>query len=96
MWRRSILVAVALSAGISAGEARQSTLCLSCDQAAALVRAQGAIVLSTGRHTYDRFVSRRSGCLLGEYADRGWAPTQSGRCLVGYVCRPGHPRFDDE
>lgn len=95
MLKHLLLSALAITLSISAGEARQSTLNMSCAQAAALVQQQGAIVLSTGRHTFDRFVARRSYCLIGEHAARGWAPTHNGRCLIGYVCRPGDRLFDD-
>jgi hypothetical protein len=71
---------------------------MTCAQAAAAVAAQGAIVMSTGQHTYDRFVSSAGYCALGEYADLGWAPTlDSPRCTIGYVCRyrPAPWEFDD-
>ncbi|MDQ3557581.1 MAG: hypothetical protein M3453_00020, partial [Pseudomonadota bacterium] len=47
-----------------------------------------AIVLSTGRHTYDRFVSGAGFCPLDDYAERAFAPTTDDRsCRLGYVCR---------
>ena len=77
-----------LAATISAGEARQLTLNMSCGEAAATVASHGAIVLSTGRHTYERFVSRPGYCEVGMWADRAWAPTADSRsCPLGYVCR---------
>lgn len=77
-----------LAATASAADARQSTLNLSCNQAATVVASAGAIVLSTGRHTYERFVSRPGYCEIGMWADRAWAPTRDTRsCQLGYVCR---------
>ena len=81
------LVAASLLAATSLAQARESTLNMSCRQATALVASRGAVVLSTGRHTYDRFVARPGFCLFGEYADRAWAPTRDGRCVVGYTCK---------
>lgn len=95
--RRVLLCAgLAVLAAMSATQARQSTLEMSCPQAAALVAAHGAVVLSTGRHTYDRFVTSRRYCAPNEYADRAWAPTRDGRCRLGFICRPGPPLFFDD
>ncbi len=76
---------IVLSASLA--EARSSTLGMSCNQAIALVASRGAIVLSTGRNTYDRFVAGDRFCLPGEYAYRAWAPTRDGNCPVGYTCK---------
>src|SRR5688572_7911596 len=91
MWREIPLIIAVLLAGLSLAQARPSTLSMSCAQASALVASRGAILLSTGRHTYDRFVAGRRFCSLGEYADPAWAPTASGQCRLGYICRPGKP-----
>lgn len=88
---RIFSLAVLLLAATSLAEARQSTLNMRCRQAAALVYSQGAVVLSTGRHTYDRFVAAPNFCMVGEYADHAYAPTRDGRCRLGYVCKPGRP-----
>ena len=83
-------------AGTSVSEARPSTLGMTCGQAASLVASNGAVVLSTGTHTYDRFVSSPGYCMLGEYAAAGYAPTaDSPRCVIGYVCKL-RPRFFDD
>ena len=91
MPRRLSFIAALLLASLSAAEARQSTLSMSCGQAVAVVRSQGAVVLSTGRHTYDRFVASARFCMPNEYADTAWAPTRDGRCQLGYVCKAGPP-----
>ena len=75
---------------------RPSTLAMTCDQAARLVASQGAIVLSTGRHTFDRFVASPGYCMLGEYAYDAWAPTRNTpQCRLGYTCEKGPPLFED-
>ena len=61
---------------------------MSCAQAAATVAKAGAIVLTTGPGTYERFVATSAQCLQGELTERALAPTtDSPSCAVGYVCR---------
>lgn len=75
---------------------RPSTLSMSCGEAAGLVASRGAVVLSTGRNTYDRFVASAGFCELGEFAYRGVAPTQDAeQCRLGYVCKNQTPLFND-
>ena len=76
---------------------RPSTLGMSCAEAQAVVAQAGAIVLSTGQHTYDRFVAHRGFCLPGEFMDRDWVPTaDTPQCRLR-VCRPDWPfPFDDD
>jgi hypothetical protein len=82
---------------VSSGGARQSTFNMSCGQARALVASVGAVVLSTGRYTYERFVATPGYCLLGEWAYWGYAPTtDSPQCLLGYVCKPEEPLWHDD
>ena len=59
----------------------------------ALVAEQGAVVLTTGDHTYDRFVAHGGFCLPGEAPLRAFAPAaDASKCPVGYLCRA--PFFD--
>ena len=96
MVRLALSVFLSLLAGASFAQ-RPSTLAMSCGQARALVASQGAVVLSTGTHTYDRYVARPGFCMLGEYAYYGYAPTQDARsCRIGFVCKPDTPLFDDD
>ena len=88
MRKLTVSVLVALLAGTSIAEARPSTLDMNCGTAAATVARAGAVVLTTGPHTYDRFVATASFCLLGETAEPAIAPTtDSPQCQVGYVCK---------
>ena len=86
---RLILSALAaILTGIPVCEARPSTTTMSCAQAAATVAKAGAIVLTTGDFTYERFVATTTFCLGGEIAERGVAPTtDSPSCSVGYICK---------
>ena len=73
---------------VSTADARPNTTTMNCGQAAATVARAGAIVLSTGDHTYDRFVATSGFCLPGEITEPGIAPTlDSPACQVGYICR---------
>ena len=89
MHKSAIIIAAAAlaAAGASPALARQSTTAMSCSQAQKLVRSSGAIVLSTGRHTYARFVANGNYCAAAEYPVWTYARTRdSRRCLVGFVC----------
>lgn len=96
MRRPAHLVLVAFLATTSIAEARPNTAAMSCGEAAATVARAGAIVLTTGEHTYDRFVAASTFCLGGETTEPGIAPTlDSERCQVGYICR-GAPRSNGD
>ena len=88
--------AAVLTSGAVQAQGRPSTLAMSCGQAQGLVRSTGAIVLSTGAHTYDRFVANGSFCTPDEETIPTWAPTRDTRqCMVGYRCEPRRNwRFD--
>jgi hypothetical protein len=90
---RRFAIALCLSAVAGTALARPSTLSMTCAQAQALVEQQGAIVLSTGTYTYDRFVYHRGYCLPGEVFDREWVPAgDTPDCRLN-VCKPDFPRF---
>jgi hypothetical protein len=73
----TLIVAIALSTGAVA-QTRPLTLGMGCGQARALVTSRGAVVLSTGQNTYDRYVSSGAFC-------------QWGLSAVGYTCVPNPP-----
>lgn len=94
------VVSLSLAAILAAAPAmaqRPSTLGMSCASAQRLVAQSGAIVLSTGRYTYDRFVSYPAYCAAGEYAYDGTAPTSDRQeCVIGYVCKAAPPLWEDD
>ncbi len=94
----ALLAMVVTGASLSDANAqrRPSTLNMTCAQAQALVRSSGAIVLSTGGHTYDRFVVSRQFCTPEEELVATWAPTRDmQQCMVGYRCEMRRSwRFD--
>jgi hypothetical protein len=93
---RFLLAVVSFLLAVSVAEARPSTLDMSCNQAQELVASRGAVVLSTGRYTFNRFVASHAYCLFGEHAERASAPTRDRRsCPLGYVCKSGSPFWMD-
>jgi hypothetical protein len=86
---KPVLLAALLALVVTSADAqtRPSTQNLTCGQAAGLVASRGAIVMNTGRTTYDRFVASRRFCLYGELLEPVWAPTRDvAQCFVGYRC----------
>jgi hypothetical protein len=90
-------IALPLAASLAIAQGRPSTTRMTCSAARNLVQSRGAIVLSTGRDTYDRFVRDRSFCEFDEALDPLWAPTTDvAQCPVGFRCRvPDYKWFDD-
>ncbi len=83
---------LALGFAMPVAEARVNTVNLSCRQAQDIVHSRGAIVMSTGRNTYDRFVADRSYCPFGDYVKRAYVPTRDRRsCDIGFICTPDSP-----
>ena len=96
MMRMVVFLALAVFATASFAQ-RPSTLGMGCSEAQSLVAASGAIVLSTGRHTYDRYVAHPGFCAFGEYAYSAYVPTSDARqCPVGYECRNDPPLWRDD
>lgn len=83
-------IAGLLVLALAAGEAiaRPDTRTMTCAQAQTMVRQYNAIVLTTGQHTFNRFVSGQGFCESGQVTARGTAPTMDNkRCPVGNLCR---------
>lgn len=104
MHRFKVLVATSCLTGAFLGtgvgeafaQGRPSTLNMSCQQARSLVASRGAIVLSTGQFTYDRFVAHRGFCNFDEDTVATWAPTRdTPQCMVGYRCERRRDFFFD-
>jgi hypothetical protein len=64
------------------------TLQMRCSQAAALVLSRGAVVLSTGPGTYDRYVNGGGFCERSETLEPAFVKTADVlQSHVGYICR---------
>jgi hypothetical protein len=87
-----VIAPIAILAGLTASDTalaqRPDTRQMYCAQAASLVQQQQSIVLTTGTHTYDRFVAYRNYCRGSQVGERAYAPTLDyPRCFIGYVCK---------
>jgi hypothetical protein len=81
----SALAAMLATASIAG--ARPNTTAMTCAEATATVAFAGAIVLSTGEFTYQRFVSGIGHCMPRQTTGPGVAPTRDNRsCQVGFIC----------
>ncbi len=97
MKRLSLLLAASTVIATGAlAQPRPLTPLMSCGQASQLVASRGAIVLGTGRYTYDRYVSSQAFCLRTEYVRPAWVPTADApQCFVGYTCTDDPPWLFD-
>jgi len=57
-------------------QARPDARTMTCEQARSLVQERGAVVMTTGRHTYQRFVAHRGFCLYSQRTGSAWTPTR--------------------
>ena len=88
---RTALAAAVLAGPVvlpSAADARPNTTRMSCQAAKALVNRRRAITLSTGRHTYDRFVTFGYRCPFGDVTRRKRVDARNTKRCYLYVCRP--------
>lgn len=84
---RRILFSVLLLAMADIAYARPDVRTMSCAQAKALVLQSGAVVMTTGRHTYDRFVAGQSYCYPPDVIQRAWVATaDTNQCQIGFTC----------
>jgi len=80
------MIASALS-GVVSAQGRPDTRRMTCEQAQEFVHHRGAVVMSTGRFTYERLVRNRSYCDYDENIWQVYAPTRDyRRCRVGNKC----------
>ena len=88
MMMRSILSFAALFAATAAlAQPRPSTVAMPCNAVRALVASQGAVVLGTGPHTYDRYVAHQGFCGLDQVTDPAYeGSADTAQCFVGYRC----------
>ena len=83
-----LTAAALISSGAALAQGRPNSTALTCAQAAGLVKAYGAVVMSTGPITYDRYVAHRGFCTPTQYTVPDWVPTRdSNACFIGYRCR---------
>lgn len=89
---RAASVAIFVLVGLGNADAQTrrppDTRKMTCEQAKALVQKQGAINLTTGEYTFDRYVSGPRYCIGPAQATRdAVVPTKDNpRCIVGQRC----------
>lgn len=89
------VAALALISLVGIAEARPDLRKMTCAQAQDMVQRRGAVVFTTGQHTYSRFVAHQGYCdpwqvLAPQYA----ATRDTPQCPVAYECR--EPLFRPE
>lgn len=83
-----LTAAMLISLTIGQASARPDTRYMTCSAAVSLVQGHGSILLSTGTHTYDKYVKNHAYCNLNESLRRAFVPTSDyRRCKVGFVCK---------
>lgn len=89
MMRKIALLSLAMvvAGTTTAAAQRPLSLDMTCGRAAALVSSRGAVVMSTGQYTYDRYVATRAFCLPLQQVEVARVPTlDDPYCRVGYTC----------
>ncbi len=82
-----LVLAGVLAGGAPVAEARPDFTRMTCAKARAMVARSGAVVATTGRYTYQRFVNGPRWCDHWETVRPATAPTRDNRsCVVGYIC----------
>ncbi len=77
--------------------ARPDARKMTCEQAQKMVKKHGEVVMTTGQHTYFRFVATLGYCDRGEalFPKRS-ATKDNPQCVIGYECRePLFSNWDD-
>jgi hypothetical protein len=84
---RKLAILILLLAIADVAYARPDARTMTCEQVKALIRQSGSVVVTTGEHTYERFVSGKAHCETSTVLRRAWTTTNDARkCLVGFIC----------
>lgn len=89
MYRAAMTFAIlaALSGVALAQGRRPDARAMDCDQVRTMIQSRGAVVLTTGQHTYDRYVADGRYCSSGEVATYETISTRDTRQCAVYACR---------
>ncbi|MBG6145798.1 MAG: hypothetical protein RIE06_05300 [Roseibium album] len=75
---------------------RPDSRAMTCSQVQSMIERNGAVVLSTGQYTFDRYVYTRNSCQHGEVTRNKWVPTKDVRqCRVRVCIDPMILKFND-
>ncbi|MBO6541165.1 MAG: hypothetical protein JJ969_17410 [Rhizobiaceae bacterium] len=96
--RTSIVCAIsslAVLASVSTSMARPDARKMTCHQTQSLIKQEGAVVITTGTHTYARFVASNRYCFYPEVRRPTYISTKdANQCPVSHCERP-IKLFDD-
>src|SRR5215203_3564455 len=85
-----IVLSGSLVPSFAHAQARPSTTGMRCASVQSLVSSRGAVILSTGPNTYDRYVAVASACDRGQGTDAAFERTlDEAQCFIGYRCTRG-------
>lgn len=101
---RSILKSAAMTLALCAtatsalAAPRPDVSRMTCEQAQALIQQSGARVVTTGRHTYSRYVTDGRYCDAGDrFLHPAYTPTTDDRaCFIGYTCESWSLYFTED
>lgn len=86
--------ALAMMTLSAAAQGRPDARAMSCGQVHALIDQYGAVVLTTGQYTYDRYVASRRFCLPAERPELASVPTRDTPNCPVYRCDHFDPEDD--
>jgi hypothetical protein len=76
--------------GAAIAQAGPSTFDRPCAASRDLVMRDGAVVLTTGPNTYNRYVKDAAYCLVDQYPQPSWVPSSDDpQCFIGCRCTSG-------
>src|SRR5690606_1665967 len=88
MARKAIFASILMAAALPAlAQGRPDARTMSCERVQSLIAERGAVVLTTGRHTYDRYVQDGRFCDMLKVARPITITTQGGEPCVVMECR---------
>lgn len=93
--RAAVTAAIALTM-TSAALARPDTRSMTCERVQSTIQSAGAIVMTTGRHTYQRFVRSGSYCLHPDVAWRASVQARDTNHCPVLNCVPRNQVWPDD
>jgi len=87
VWMRKLMILILMLLIPGIAHARPDVRTMTCAQARGLVLQYGAVVMTTGRHTYERYVASQGYCYRPDVIQRAWIATgDTSRCQIGFTC----------
>ena len=65
-----------VAASSAQAQGRPDARTMTCGEVRSLIKERGAVVITTGRYTYKRFVAHRGFCLYSERIGHDWIETR--------------------